>query len=275
MDLEDLSKSQMILLVLMVSFITSIATGIMTVALLADAPPSVPQTVNTIIERTVQTIASTTGVVIPKETIKETTVLVKDDAAISTAISNSFAQILAIRSGDATSSPVVGIGVRVGDYVITDASFVTDGTYFISQGSSTSTAKFIFSINEVGVGVLALTKPIGKPVLIADNNSLVLGQTLIGIPLGKEARVSIGALTAKYTFAKIVGAGGDIEIGAVETTGNAVQGGTPLVTPSGAFAGIATRESLGERGSKSTYISLADIASFITKRSNTASSTAQ
>ena len=51
MDMEELSKSQIILLTLLVSFVTSIATGIVTVSLMNQAPPAIAQTVNRIIER--------------------------------------------------------------------------------------------------------------------------------------------------------------------------------------------------------------------------------
>ncbi len=57
MDMKDLNKPQMILLTLLVCFVVSVATGIVTVSLMQKMPKSVPQTVNNIIQRTIEHVS--------------------------------------------------------------------------------------------------------------------------------------------------------------------------------------------------------------------------
>lgn len=63
MDIEDLNKTQLLLLTLLVNFVTSIATGVLTVSLLDDNSPTVTQTVNRIVERTVDTVTAPAPVI--------------------------------------------------------------------------------------------------------------------------------------------------------------------------------------------------------------------
>ncbi|MDQ3075728.1 MAG: hypothetical protein M3Q34_01215 [bacterium] len=56
MDVKDLNKSQLLLLVILLSFITSIATGIATVTLLEKAPQSVTMPIDRIVRQTVDKI---------------------------------------------------------------------------------------------------------------------------------------------------------------------------------------------------------------------------
>ena len=51
--MDHLTKTQVVLLVLLVSFVTSMATGIVAVTLMEQAPPPVTQTINKVIERVV------------------------------------------------------------------------------------------------------------------------------------------------------------------------------------------------------------------------------
>lgn len=59
MNIEDLTKGQLLLLTVMVNFVVSIATGILTVSLLDRAPIQIAQGVDRVVERTIQTIAET------------------------------------------------------------------------------------------------------------------------------------------------------------------------------------------------------------------------
>lgn len=65
MDLKHLTNYQLVLLVLLVSFVTSIATGIITVYLLQQSP-TVSSVINQVIQRTVETVTPTGN-----ETIKQ------------------------------------------------------------------------------------------------------------------------------------------------------------------------------------------------------------
>lgn len=53
LTMDHLTKTQIVLLVLLVSFVTSMATGIVAVTLMEQAPPPITQTINRIIERAI------------------------------------------------------------------------------------------------------------------------------------------------------------------------------------------------------------------------------
>ncbi|MEA1929704.1 MAG: serine protease [Patescibacteria group bacterium] len=84
--MEELNKNQIVLLTLLVSFVTSIATGIVTVTLMDQAPAPVTQTINRVVERTIEKA-------VPGETkietvVKEVPVVVTEDKLIVDVINN-------------------------------------------------------------------------------------------------------------------------------------------------------------------------------------------
>ena len=56
MNLNELNPTQIILLTLLISFVTSIATGIVTVSLVNQAPPVVTDTIHKVYEKTIEKI---------------------------------------------------------------------------------------------------------------------------------------------------------------------------------------------------------------------------
>lgn len=62
MDIKDLNKTQLILLTLLITFVVSIATGIVTVSLMNQMPKRATQTINNVIQRTIEKVTTTTPI---------------------------------------------------------------------------------------------------------------------------------------------------------------------------------------------------------------------
>ncbi len=111
--MESLSKQQLILLALLVSFVTSIATGIVTVSLMDQAPPGVTQTINRVVEKTIERVVQEptkqTAAIVTKETV-----VVKADDAILSAIEKNTGSVVRIKetTGEGKSN-FAGIGLVV------------------------------------------------------------------------------------------------------------------------------------------------------------------
>jgi hypothetical protein len=92
--MEHLNKQQVVLLTLLVSFVSSIATGIVTVSLLDQAPVGVTQTINNVIEKTVERVVPSENgaAVVTKETV-----IVSEDEATTNAIEKATKSIVRIR----------------------------------------------------------------------------------------------------------------------------------------------------------------------------------
>jgi hypothetical protein len=90
MDIKDLNKSQLILLAILLSFIVSIATGIVTVSLIQQAPPSITTPINRVIKQTVEKIVQMPG----NTTVK--TILIKEEDLVVDAIEKNKRNLFSI-----------------------------------------------------------------------------------------------------------------------------------------------------------------------------------
>ena len=94
--MEGLNKQQLILLALLVSFVTSVATGIVTVSLMDQAPPGVTQTISRVVEKTIDRVVAEpqnqSASVVTRETI-----VVKADDVVIEAIEKNLTSVVRIR----------------------------------------------------------------------------------------------------------------------------------------------------------------------------------
>ncbi len=126
--MEQLTKQQIVLVTLLVSFVTSIATGIVTVALMDQAPPGVTQTINRVVEKTIEKVVP--GPTQQATVVTRETVVVKEDDLVVSAIdknTKSMVSIFVVRGATGAEDVIFlgnGLFVSKDGLIATDASIV-------------------------------------------------------------------------------------------------------------------------------------------------------
>ena len=192
MDMEKLTKQQIVLVTLLVSFFTSIATGIVTVALMDQAPPGVTQTINRVVERTVEKVVTPPTAGNSAAVIARETVIVKEDDKITEAVEknkNSIARIYT-NTSDPSDRIIVGLGtvVRADGLIVTGNIFAdTSAKYLITvDGENFYKVKVLDKSDDGHFYFLKVIQdpasPIAfKPATLSKNFDLKLGQSVIGL----------------------------------------------------------------------------------------------
>lgn len=185
--MEDLTKTQIILLCLLVSFVTSIGTGVITFSLLSEAPQTVTQTINRVVERTIEKVVP--SVTDNKTTTKEiTTVVVKEEDLFIDAISKNTKSLVRIVSGESKIFYGLGFILDKEGYIVTDSGgFNPEASYeaVLADGKS-------FKVSKVDVkdlsGILIFKIKKDKddktefiPATLGNSDGLQLGQSVIAI----------------------------------------------------------------------------------------------
>ncbi len=143
MKIEDLTKQQIILLTLLVSFVTSIATGITTVTLVEQAPPAVTQTINRVIQKTIETV-------VPGQNNSGTqTIIIKEEDLVVDAIDKNAKSLVAIKEDVAGEKGILlgtGFVVSKSGMVITDNRITLEqGNYYIALDGVDYPAEFLLN----------------------------------------------------------------------------------------------------------------------------------
>ena len=233
MQLEELNKSQIVLLTMLVSFVTSIATGIVTVALIEETPTDVTRVVQRVVERTVETVA-------PAETqqatviTKEKTVIVKEADLIAVAVSENSGKILTITDTATDAFVSLGFFIDTNGTVAADAANITeDGTYNISAGETDIPLRVESIGGARGVAILVPTgdERITTNSIVPSEVKLSLGQTVVAFIGGGS--ITQGIVTS-------LGEGGYI---GTSITGAKIAPGAALINVDGEFIGMSTSAS--------------------------------
>lgn len=224
MDIEELSKSQLILLTILVNFVTSVATGILTVSLLDHAPALVTQTVNRVVERTIETVAAAAPAVV---SVRPTPAPSNQDL-VTSAIGASASRAVALYSADTgTSTPALSIGTYLpsAHAVVTAAQDSLPKEVLVEF---TNGAHLPASLARAGKGIViygfadgATLPKMSSPALVP-SGSLKLGETALAI--GSDGAASTGIVARVNDSGSIRTTLPDIGVGSavVDLSGNLI-----------------------------------------------------
>lgn len=260
MDIEQLSKSQIVLLTLLISFVTSIATGIVTVSLMDQAPPVVAQTVNRVIERTVQSVApAPKGQPAAAATVvtQEKTVIVKESDLISQAVSHASPSIVRVSATTGSDFLAMGIVLDAQGTIMTDSSALESGDVTLTLPDGSHVRAFVTKRDkESGLAFLQPAtstdkSPLWTPATIATGN-IVLGASVVVIAGKNVSRIDPGVVTAMPQSSVI-----DTNISA-----SSIIAGSPLVNTDGNIVGVSTSVSraVSDSGFLSASVLVAPVA---------------
>ena len=241
MDIEELTKSQIVLLVILISFVTSMATGIVTVSLMDQAPTSVAQTVNRVIEQTIHEVASPSEPAAAAAVTK--TVVVKQSDEIAGAVEQATPSLVRLYSSDGTTFLGLGVVISSSGGIVTDAAAIGDAAGTSVQLPDGSWVKAAVTTRDAGNGIvllsvatssIATSTPPFSPATLAPKAPL-LGETVILLSGQTTTWVGSGLISSLASAA-------DQSQPLVKTdiSGDNVLYGSPLFDANGALAGIST-----------------------------------
>jgi len=261
MDIEGLTKSQIFLLTLLTSFVTSIATGIVTVALLDQAPPVITQSVQRVIQATIEQAASSNtkppvaaAVAVPLQTPPP------KERDLSEIVQDVLLSVVRIHDTETTLFLNFGVVLDAEGIIVTDATgfelgkekataTFSDGTSqrLMVRGRDAKNSLIFFS------AAIASTSVEYVPATL-DRGEVSLAQTVIAL-IGKTApRVASGIVVTSTESS----AESPVSMVTTNIDETLISRGTPLINKDGGLIGISTGSSRSVDGS--TFISVSAIS---------------
>lgn len=240
MDLEHLTKHQILLLTLLVSFVTSIATGIVTVSLMDQAPNGVTRVINQIVERTVETVAPVSQGAAASSV---TTVVVKDDDLAAQSIAKVQKSIIRITERGSDDLVARGLIIDGNGVAITDRAAIvaTRASVLDAILPSGERVPAVVRRSQADGPIMVLDVVVGTstafaPAVLSATGNLKLGQSVIRIGGTGSDAVGIGVIARVPA-----------EAGApIETSVESLTPGAVLTTLFGEVVGMVTAASAAQ-----------------------------
>lgn len=245
-SLEYLTKTQIVLLTLFVSFVASMATGIVVVTLMQQSPEPVTQSLTRVVERTIEKITNS-----PAGTLSPATPPSSEDLMVA-AIQQNIKSTVAFKAvGQNGESRAAGVGtiVSADGLVITDAGNFGEGVLTTTIGGVSYALQVISNEKGNSLGLGKLT-PTGTgtstatfiPVTLGNPDILKLGQTAIAIG-GWDAKTIMSSYINNLDVRTVTDKDKKTETKVVDNIGvsthpGASSNGAPIINLSGEVIGF-------------------------------------
>lgn len=244
--MEELTKQQLILLALLVSFVTSIATGIATVSLLDQAPPQVTRVINRVVERTVETVTPSNQSASAVNTVKEETVVVRDDELITESIAKASQSIVRVADRDGVVQ-AFGFVVNKDGTLLASTENISDGSTYtvILPGGGEARARVVDRYPDQNVATFSLESiPDGVtlvPLTVASEQNIQLGNSVIVVSGIERNQVSMGIISRFDQGTPTEGSTAPTITGIYTNIADTdIRAGTPLLNLFGEVIGVRT-----------------------------------
>lgn len=249
--MEELNKTQLVLLALLVSFVTSIATGIVTVALMEQAPRGITQTINRVVERTVEIVQPGEEKVVTYETV------VIESEFIKTAVQKNLkGLVIFYAENDTQSREAVGGGflISADGMAVMDADTLAriigddmsaeyNGTTFnVKVFSYEKGSDFAIVHLEIDEENTSIDESFFKPLSFAEEKDVSLGNTVVAVSAMNDIEIASGIVT-RLEMEKVVKEGQITVAGGVRYIHTSIgmpiyASGGPLILLDGSVVGM-------------------------------------
>lgn len=242
-----LNTQQIILLCLLVSFVTSIATGITTVSLMQQSPEPVTQTINRVIERTVESVTQQ-----PVQEIKdfitqkpepiknvETVVVNQEDQTINAVAKNENSVVRIYTNTKAQTFVTMGIVLnQSGDVVVDKRMLDKRNTYLAFYGDKKFLVKYApgsETVDFIQLKIQGDNPNNFTAAVFGDSNGLKIAQSAISLSGTQSTSIAIGEIVSLNKLK-------DGTLGSISTSVNPqnVLIGSVLLNLQGSIIGIKT-----------------------------------
>ncbi len=275
--MEHLTKHQIVLVTLLVSFVTAITTGIVTVSLVDQSAPSVPQVINHVVERTIEKVipSQQSAAVITKETI----VVRSEDQAIEAINKNSgsVARIYSVPPQTGAAEAFLGLGffVTKEGLIAADRSIIGQQTNYTARLAGKSYPLELQNTPDASIALFKAvfpkddqpvkSKPLFAPVVLSQT-SLKLGQSVLSLGGETNTNVAMGIISEIVENQSASTTPGKISVEAIKTDiGSRAAFGSPLINLTGEVVGIKTARLNPSSETGSFYLPSAAILNLLPK----------